>query len=55
MNDLNATERKVLLLLQEGQNDPDLIAEILDIDVEEVEICTDRIIRLGYINAYTVH
>lgn len=55
MNDLNATERRILLLLKEGHNDSDLIAEILDIEYEEVEICTDRIVRLGYIDAYTVH
>lgn len=55
MIDLNATERRVLLLLKEGHNDSDLIAEILDIDAEDVEICTDRIVKLGYIDAYTVH
>ena len=55
MRDLNDTERKVLLLLQEGHNDSDLIAEVLDIEPEEVEICTDRIVRLGYIDAHTVH
>lgn len=55
MNDLNATERRVLLLLNEGQNDPEFIAEVLDIEPEEVEVYIDKIIRLGYINAYTVH
>lgn len=54
MNDLNATERRVLLLLKEGHNDSDLMAEILDIEPEEVEIYTDNI-RLGYIDAHTVH
>lgn len=55
MNDLNATERRVLLLLNEGQNDPEFIAEVLDIEPEEVETYIDKIVRLGYINAYTVH
>ena len=55
MNDLNATERRVLLLLTEGHNDADLIAEVLDIEPEEVEMHIDRIVRLGYIDAHTVH
>jgi DNA-binding Lrp family transcriptional regulator len=55
MRDLNDTERKILLLLQEGHNDSELIAEVLDLEPEEVDVYTDKIIRLGYINAYTVH
>jgi len=55
MRDLNDTERKILLLLQEGHNDSELIAEILDLEPEEVDVYTDKIIRMGYINAYTVH